>query len=281
MKKTVKRKKTKSLKAKQLWKIAIILVITGAILEFSKLSTLGDIIFVIIFIWIGVGLIIIKEPETGLLFVLGKYREELKPGAYLTIPFVWEVGTKTKEVQVISCSEIMYVKGKTKIGLKIDIYFVLFSIKKSILLPEKEIEVEGKITTLVRRRVRTVVLSKLKWHVGQTTFPALLEGRKEMEDLIMKESNAKDELWKQGYRVIGVEISDLDEEIESEAAKRRKIGTADAVVAAKKAEAVSNPLKDNYPAAIAMSAETIGKIINKTLEKIVKPQKREVHNDSN
>jgi len=255
------------------WIGAGIITVLGFILIIAGLAGPGIIILGVLFVWIGVSLKIIKAPEIGLLFKMGRFRTPLEPGWYLGIPFVWDIETRTTETQQIYFQEKMYTKTKKEISLRGGIYYKLEDAEKSINLPEKTITIGDEETTLIKKRVKDVVLSKLKWQIGQREFEKLLPARKEMEDDIVKDANDAEELGKDGYKVTGVEIADLEEKIESEAAKIREIGSAEAEVDKKKAEAIANPLKDNYPAAITMVAGTISdKIIGKILGAAKKEQ---------
>jgi len=258
---------------KIVWMGAGIITVLGFILIIVGLTGLGIIILSALLIWIGISLKIIKAPEIGLLFKMGKFGTQLEPGWYLGIPLVWDIETRTTEIQQIHFQEKMYTKTKKEISLRGGIYYKLENAGKSINLPEKTIEIDGEKTTLVRKRIKDVVLSKLKWQIGQKEFGKLLPARKEIEEEIIKDANGAEELEKDGYEVTGVEIADLEEKIESEAAKKREIGTAEAEVDKKKAEAIADPLKGNYPAAIAMVAGTIGdKIVGRILETVKKKQ---------
>lgn len=257
----------------RVWIGAGIITALGFILIIAGLTGLGIIILSALLIWMGVSLKIIKAPEIGLLFKMGKFGTQLEPGWYLSIPFVWDIETRTTEIQQIHFHEKMYTKIKKEISLRGGIYYKLENAEKSINLPEKTIEIDGEETTLVKKRVKDVVLSKLKWQIGQKEFGELLPARKEMEDDIVKDANSAEELGEDGYKVTGVEIADLEEKIESEAAKKKEIGGAEAEVDEKKAKAIAAPLKDNYPAAIAMAVGTVGdKIVGRILETFKKEQ---------
>lgn len=247
------------------WKGAGIIALISIILWMIGLEDPAVIMFSVVLIWIGTTLKIIKEPEVGFLFQMGELKGQLEAGPHLGLPFVWEIEIRTKATQEIPFEEEMYTNAKKAIKLKGGIYFKMFDAKKAIFLPKE----------IVKSRMEKVVISKLKFEIGKRPFKDLLDYKGDVEKEVMEASN-KETKKDDGYEVIGVEIEDLDEKIESEAAKKRELGEAEAWVSSKKAEAFARPLKDNYPAAVAMAAETIGeKIINRILDVSKKEKKGE------
>lgn len=241
---------------KKVWAAAGITAIISFLLLAFGCTDMAIIIFGLLFIWTGLTLKEIKEPEIGFLFQMGDFKGYLEPGWHLGLPFFWAIETRTSATQEIPFKEEMYTKSKKAIILRGGIYYKLDDYEKSINLPEG----------IVQSRIKNVVFTRLKWFIGQKEFKELLDQRGNIEKEVKNGANDKEELGMDGYKVTGVEIADLEEMIESEAAKKKEIGGAEAWVDGEKAKAVAEPLKDNYPAAIAMAASTIGdKVIGKIL----------------
>lgn len=244
------------------WIGAGIAALVSTILWIVGLKTPAVVLISILFIWTGITYKEIKEPKVGFLFQMGKLKGRLNPGWHLGLPFVWsieEISTKVQERYLER--EEMYTKDQTALALELGIYFRIVDPLKAVYIEEE----------IAKERVKRVVLSKLKWEIGQLSFAELLTRQGDVEKKVIIASDK--DLEGNGYKVIGVEIEDIMETIKSEAAKKREIGSAEAEVDKKKAEAIANPLKDNYPAAIAMAAETIGdKIVGKLLEAVKKEQ---------
>ncbi len=258
-KKRKKGKKTeyRRTSTKMVWVAAGIIAIISFFLLMAGFKDIAIVIFGLLLVWIGLTIKEIKKPEIGFLFQMGDFKGYLKPGWHLGFPFFWSIETRTLATQEISFKEEMYTKAKKAINLTGAIYYKLANPEKSISLPEKFVE----------SRIENVVLTRLKWSIGQKEFQELLGKRGDIEEEIKNGSNKENELGMDGYEVTGVEIADLKEEIESEAAKKKEIGGAEAWVDGEKAKAFAQPLKDNYPAAIAMAASTIGdKVIGKILK---------------
>jgi len=242
---------------KSAWISVGITATISAFLWLVGLKDLSVILFSALLILTGSALKIIKEPEIGFLWQMGHFKGRLNPGWHLGLPFVWEIEVRTFATQEIIFTEEMYTQAKKEIALRGAIYYRMTDPKKAITLPVET----------VKSRIKNVTLSKIKGKIGEMLFEKLLKERGVVEDTIKIEANREGELGSDGYEVTGVEIADFKEQIESKAAKIKEIGGAEAEVDKKKAEALAEPLKDNYPAAIAMAAGTIGdKIVGKILE---------------
>ncbi len=238
----------KETNTKPAWFCSFFLFFLSILLLVSGADTAGTISLALALIWIGATGKEIKEPEVAFLFRRGEFKGELKPGWHLPLPLLDEAEVRTTATQEIQYNEEMYCAGKTLIGLEGGIYYRLTDPQKAITIDKET----------AKNRIKIVSLSKLKGAVGKMPFQNILVEKGEIEGAIREAINADGELREDGYEVTGVEISDVAEKIESEAARIKKIGQAEAEVSEKKAEAMAKPLKDNYPAAIAMSAASLG-----------------------
>lgn len=238
------------------WGIAGIILCACPILWFLGYKDTSVIIFSVLLFWIGIAYQEIKAPEIGLLFQMGRYKGSLGPGWHLGIPFIWNIETRTTATQEIITTEEMYTSSKKTIQLRIAIYYKLSNPETSITLPEDEVE----------SRIKNVALAKIKGLIGQKSFKNLLSEKGAIETALKE--NTQEELNKNGYQITDIEISDLVELIESEAEKIKEIGSAKAQVDKKRAEAIAEPLKSNYAAALVRAAETLGAaLVNKTISK--------------
>ena len=257
---------------KTAWRIVAILIIISISLFSIGAKSLGVIIFCGTFIISGFNLKEIKDPDVAFLFRFGKLVGQLKPGVHLGLPLADSIEEISQETQKITrLEEPMYTSAKTGIALDMGIYYVLTNLHGAI-----------RTRRIIEERVKDVVLSKIKGFVGQSTFEDLLQGKNGLEKKIIDATNADlagtdsdrpDELKDDGYTVIGVEISNIIEQVSSVAAKKKTIGSAEADVDGKKAEAVASPLKDNYPAAIVMAANVLAGQIGEKLETLFKGRK--------
>jgi len=253
-----KKANTRETNTKKAWISTGILALVSIVLWIAGLKSSAVVLFGILLIWVGIAYREIKEPEVGFLFQMGKYKGKLKPGWHLGLPFIWGVETRTTGTQEIIFKEQMYTKARKAIGLRGGIYYRMVNPENAITLPKN----------IIKSRIKNVVLSKLKGKIGEMAFDELLRERGGVEKKVKQDANDKDELGKDGYEVTGIEITDLNEQIESEAAKIKEIGEAEAEIDKKKAEAIAEPLKNNYPAAITMAARAIGdKIVSRSKKK--------------
>jgi regulator of protease activity HflC (stomatin/prohibitin superfamily) len=242
---------------KNAWLGAGIMALAAILLWPTGLKDLSVTLFSALLVLTGSSLKAIKDPEIGFLWQMGKFKGRLNAGWHLGLPFIWEIEVRTLATQEILFREEMYTQAKKEIILRGAIYYRLADPKRAINLPAKTVE----------SRIKNVTLSKIKGKIGEMSFKKLLEERGTVENKIIAEANNEKELGADGYEVTGIEIADLKEQIESKAAKIKEIGSAEAEVDKKKAKALAEPLKGNYPAAIAMAIETIGdKIAGKILE---------------
>lgn len=252
------------LSTKKVWIGVGITAAVAMLLWLVSLKDLSVILFSALLIFTGSTLKIIEEPEVGFFWQMGVFKGMLGPGLYLGLPPFWKIEVRTLATQEIPFTEEMYTQAKRAIILRGAIYYRMTNPKKAITLPVEKVE----------SRVKNVALSKIKGKIGTMPFEELLKERGAVEDDIKKAINAENELGADGYEVSGIEIADFKEEIESKAAAIKEIGGAEAEVDRKKAEAVAEPLKGNYPAAIAMALGTIGeKIIGGILEMVKKESK--------
>jgi uncharacterized membrane protein YqiK len=218
----------------------------------------------IVFLFLGISLKEIKQPKTAFLFDRGRMVGELSPGWYLCLPWIWEFLEISKGTQEILLEkEEMYTAEKTAIILRGGIYYKVVDLQKAVNISEET----------AKSRIKRVVLAKLKGAVGQKKFEELLHEKGTLEEAI--KDDCKTELEPDGYEVTGVEIEDIEEKIHSEAEKIRAIGTAEAEVSRKKAEAIAGPLRDNYPAAVASAAENLSKALVEFFKTKPKPTKEE------
>jgi uncharacterized membrane protein YqiK len=245
------------------WISAGIITLISLILWIAGAKTLAVILFSLLLIWIGATLKEIKEPQRAFLFQMGKLKGQLNPGWHLGFPFVWSIEEISMETQEYYLErEEMYTKEQTAISLELGIYFRVVNLLKAVYIKPE----------VAKERIKRVVLSKLKWKIGELEFEKILGKKGDMEDEVKMMVN--DDLRNDGYEVIGIEIEDVMENIKSEAAKKRVIGGAEAEVDRKKAEAIAEPLRNNYPAAIAMATGSIGdKIVGKIIEMSKKESK--------
>lgn len=233
------------------WIAAGIMALLSVTLIVYGAQNSGVSLFCALLFWLGIRLKEIKDPYVGLLFQMGKLMGQLSPGWHLSIPFYQKIEIRTTETLQIKFQEEMYYQGKKPINVRGVIYYKMVNVIQANTISEETAET----------RIKKVSLSKLKWGIGKKSFEELLREGEGIEETVLKQ--ADNELENDGYTITGVEIDDLKEETESVAAVKKEIGFAEAEVDGKKAKAVADVLRGNYPAAIAMSISTIAdKIIS-------------------
>ncbi|MBU1137135.1 SPFH domain-containing protein [Patescibacteria group bacterium] len=219
----------------------------------------GYLSLAMLFLWISISFQEIEEPKVGFLWRKGVLKGMLLSGWYLGFPFILDIEIRTTAKQDIFFQEEMYTKVKKRIVVRGRFYYRLVNPKKAITISEES----------MRERIEVVGLSKLKGEIGSRDFQGLLDDKGGVEDCIILGINR--DIKEEGYEVIGAEIDDFKEEIESRAAEIREIGEAEAYVQEAKARAVANVVLNNYPAAIVMGLNSI----KDGIVEAIKPRKSE------
>lgn len=231
------------------WVLFWSLLLIGMIFLFKNFP-LGLAILGINALYIGTCLNEIKSPDIAFLFKRGKFTYPLNPGWYLTIPHFWTIETISQKLMEEEFKEeTMYTSAEQPIGVKFRVFYKVVDIGKALFTKD-----------VIKNRVRAVILTNLKGEVGGKSFAELLTDRNKLEGEITISVN--EELAKDGYNVIGIEIEDFTENVRSQAATIRTLGKA----RGEAAQALAQPLKDNYPAA----AVNVFTILTETAEKIAK-----------
>lgn len=198
----------------------------------------------------------VRAPNVAFLFQMGKFVGRLDPGWYLIVPKIWEIEEIHTEWKRIQIEGDMYTNQQTLIVVKAEIYYRANEKKldKILRMPPNEME----------KRAIAVSLAKLRGVIGEKRFDELITKKGELEQAVKK--ILKDEFEKYGYIIRDFEIYDFDEKVWSEAEKIKALGKARADAEGRIAEALARPLKNNWPAAIAKSAEEVSDSLVKFLE---------------
>ena len=199
----------------------------------------------------------ITDPNIGFLFVRGKLRGQLEPGWYIIIPFVWDIDYKSTEK--IRCAipedlQNMYTKDKTPIKVKAICFFHVVDLTKAIYISDDEI----------KEKVEALMASQTKTTVGEKSFVDLITHQSALENNILVQ--ICDEIERNGYTATTLELTDFDEQVESEAAKIKKIGVAKADALGKKTKAVVSNT-DTWKGALALFAEKAGEGVSQKINK--------------
>lgn len=236
---------------------------------------IGVYIFLVcIFLAVAVYLFVRVVEEPNLIFVQKSGTIEEKPresGIYYHIPYFHEIHPLDMTKRMIKIDdEVMYVNTKTSIVVKVGVWFKVENPKEAMYI--KDIET----------RIRQVVLSNLRAEVGKMSFENLLISKGDLESRLTKDSykGTKDPsgnfdldsgVESFGYKILRVEIYDLEEQIESEAKRIETLGKAQASVD----EGRKNAVKDiTLPGAIAFSAGEISREVGKALTGFLKSQSK-------
>ena len=251
------RKKKTSFRAG--WALFGIIAAVG-MYAFYRFPPLGLVLWGVDLLYLGTCLHEVKAPNRAFLFRMGKMIGDLPPGWYLTIPHFWTIEAISMEAQQIGpLTEEMYIRRGTPITVRIVIFYRVVNLTKALLTKN-----------IIKDRIRAVVLTQVKGKIGESFFrgprrvdeseknvTTLLTERGSIEKAIKEVVN--EELRLDGYFVTGIELEDIKEEVESEAATIRQIGHARGDAAA----ALAKPLKDNYPAAAVSAVGTIGEMVER------------------
>jgi len=211
----------------------------------------------------------IKPPYIGFLFEKGELIRQLDPGWYFFLPIVWSVDRINTEVQEIKAKwEALYTVQRTRVRLKRAVYFQVVDVFKAIFISKD----------VVMGKINEVVSSTLRSEAARRTFEDLSVQKGDIERAIQEIVNG--DIQRNGYRVMAVPISDIEEEIitkkaeieilaeaDSNAGKIRAIGEEARAKAAEK-------LKGNYPPAIMALGNFLVKAVTE-LGKLKEPHKEE------
>ncbi|PIR70292.1 MAG: hypothetical protein COU46_02270 [Candidatus Niyogibacteria bacterium CG10_big_fil_rev_8_21_14_0_10_42_19] len=181
----------------------------------------------------------IHDPNEAYLFRFGKMLGRLGSGWFLTVPYLWEIRPVSREVVVLQFEKQgMFTKDSTAIEL---------SITAVVQIGEKEDDLAHALELKMEDRdmlFKQIILSKIRTEVGKQSFTELNKGQENIEKEVTKD--LRKELKKYGYRIKEAEIYDLDEKVLAEAERIKIIGKA----RGEEASSISEPFKDNWPAAI-------------------------------
>lgn len=230
----------------------------GALACFGTLSLfwsppLGLALFGINAIYIGTCLHEVKSPDMAFLFRMGRFVGRLEPGWFLTIPHLWQISiipTSWQEFDIKG--EEMYTKESTSIVVKGKGFYRADEKKAEDILRMMPKEMIN--------RAMTVGRAVLRGEIGSHSFGELIKEKGTLENAALL--RLTEEFASYGYIIRDFEIYDFDEKVWSEAERTKALGKA----RGEAAKALSEPLKDNYPAALVSSIGTIAE----TAEKIAK-----------
>lgn len=240
----------------------------------------------------------IKEPEVGALFKMGRLVKILGPGWHFPLVPIHNIQTETTARQQLNSdnpdlekadlyyiSEVGKGKGdrntrKIAVTVRMRVFFQLHD-------PLAAIRAYGGLGTEASRKdIYSTTLSALRAAVGRSDLTRLLSEKEELEEEIQNLANAElakgakrpkegSESFDSGYRV-HVDIYDIDENVQSAASKMMEEAEAEVFRAGEIAKAMAEPLKDNYPAAIAQSVTVVANTLRNTLTDLFSSRKEQV-----
>jgi len=234
--------------------VLLILFIIG-ILQMAISAPLGLMIIGFTVILAGLGFVEIKTPYLGFLYVRGRLVDQLDPGWYIAIPIIMSIQKKSQEIQKETITESMYTSDKTELIVKAVTFYQVVDLTKAVNISDEEI----------KEKVRTLMASKTKTVIGKNKF-AKLNSEQDIFEAQIKKAVQK-EIKNNGYQLTSFELADFDEKVESEAARIRKVGDAEAEIIKKKTEAVKDGVGDSWQGVLAILAQQIGEGIGKKISK--------------
>lgn len=188
----------------------------------------------------------VVQPDRAGYMRFGRYRGAVDPGWHFPIKGIMECCHRPGKDLRLDLGEMkVFTKRKTAVTAKVTVYYRLgptdVDLENACLyLPKDFTEAEVMFRDAAESEVRSVL--------GTEDFGGLIPEQERLEE--MAKTKIADDYKKWGFVMVGVKIRDFDEETESEAARIRIQGLAEADVR----EANARILKDNWQAA----AVTIG-----------------------
>lgn len=239
------------------WVLFGAIFVTALILIFAS-PPWGLILLSLATLYFLTALYVIREPEAAILFALGVAVREVRPGWWLTLPFLHNLSVETTAKQILheaerekEKQELYYKDGDRRISITvyIRVFFKLVDVWEAL-------RTYGGLNTVASRNdIHSTSLSSLRAVLGKSSFGKLLTDERNLEEEVRDFTNAK--LQESGYVVVDVDIYDYDERVQSEASRITTIADAKAYEAEKMTAAVAKPLEGNYPAAIVASVSTL------------------------
>lgn len=196
------------------------------------------------------GIKVVKEWQRGVVFFLGKYRRELRPGLRFVIPILERVNfvdIRTRTMDVVP-QEVM---TKDSVPVKIDavVYYKVFDAKRSIINVENFMSA----STLLAQ-------SKLRDIVGKYDLDTLLSSKEAIGKEILNVLQGPTDEW--GINIVSVEIKNIEvpdnmkramaKEAEAIREKRSRQIKASAEEEASKTFLQAAKMMSEYPAALVL-----------------------------
>lgn len=141
---------------------------------------------------------IVQEWERGVIFLLGRYRRELKPGFNLMIPvfeYARYVDVRTRTMDVVP-QEVM-TKDSVPVQIDAVVYYRVFDAMKSIVQVENFVSAS---TLLAQSKLRDVV--------GKYDLDTLLASKDKIGKEILEALQGPTDDW--GITIVSVEIKNIE-----------------------------------------------------------------------
>ena len=206
------------------------------------------------FLWIALDALFLKfflreirEPDQAYVFRFGKVIGRVGPGWYIAIPHFTDLEPLNREVFNIEFDKIrMYTGAGTEVMINFIATFQIDeteeAIKKALELGPEERE----------PLFRHMTLSKLSTAIGfEDDFLSFNKRQREVEKKVL--GYLQEEAEKYGYTAKEVEVYIIEETVVTEAERIKILGQA----RGEEAKAISEPLKDNWPAAMVATANMV------------------------
>ncbi|MCP6720145.1 MAG: SPFH domain-containing protein [Patescibacteria group bacterium] len=254
------------------WVVFLSILFLGLILAFFGKGPQALIFISLAFLYFLIALYIVREPEVAILFLFGRAIRKLKKGWWLTFWPFHSIEHETTARQRLHDNEenekqkLYYIDGDRKIAIE-----VFMRVFFRLTVPYHALRSYGGLNTPESRAdIESTTFASLRAELGKRTFKQLLESEDDVAQEVQRKTNEKLKKpvlveiapgepmeFHSGYEVVGIDVYDYNEMVQSEASRIRELADAKAHEAGSVAQAVSEPLRGNMPAAIAQSVSTV------------------------